>query len=1241
MRELPGSRHPAVSLPRAAAAGPHRGRQLTIHRHALTALAILAATVSLAAPPAAADTLDQRFQRHLDALEDARGPWAHWHLAEAQRLAHDTHEGVARLEPLASRLATAPHKGRRGLPWMAGEALGTLASLRHAGNPGEAVRLVRDAGVMSSGHVLGPLRGDGADATDLTVVSPFDPTLTRPGVHGEVGWRYVQDATLTGPLQLADILGVRADAHAWVRYRFDVDPPKGDTLNATVVLSSNGPLASWLDGAPLSRSEQERQFTDWQHATEVALERGAHELWVRTGHATRRPMLMVRIVGPDGRSVVGIAPAAASARGPLATWSKTRRPRPALPDLAVRDKALAGRMALLFDADGERDARALLTAAVEAAPRDAELQWLLSRSLTEDGDAQRAALRRALDLSGGSHVEALADLLQHHRQAGTHARADALSRQLEALDPQHPSGVADRLIQLERLTDAHTAVASLDDIGRWRGHSLVGAVLAAQYERTDRIGEAALAWFAVAQARAADDESVARAVLAARKAGAPELAASFGYDALRRRRWAITPAILLARALAAKNADEGVEALSEPLERHPDSADLHETRGRLLLLAGDQPGAIAAFDTALRLRPQDRELADYRRHLVSGASVAQQHALPLAPILAAASDEPSSRGARYLLDRQVIQVHDSGLSSRFVQRVIAIDSSRAAESFEELSFPFTPGEDRVEVLEAEVLRPDGTRMRPTSVTDHRPGGRSGGVYTLGAARVVSFPTLSAGDIVHMQVRTDEIGSRNLFGAFFGVIAVAQELFPKERYQLIVDAPAGRTLHAHQVGLGAPARDDTDRRQVWRWEATALPAVAVEPRMPGWGDVAAYVNVSTYRDWAAMARWYAELVRPQLELSEALRAEAQQLVEGATSVRERVAAIQEWLVRNTRYVGIEFGIHGFKPYRVTRIAQRGYGDCKDKASLFIAMLDAVGIRAQFVLVRTRDMGRLDDVPATLWAFNHAIAYVPDLDLFVDGTSEFAGLGEVPPLDQGAMALVLDVLDPADPGARLTTIPVSDAAANATLTEGELRVAADGDAVMDVTETIVGTEAPRLRQTLQEPSSREDVLSDVLGALHPGAELQHVGFEGLQQLGAPVAISWRARLPGLVRPSAGGERMDVPLSLDPDDVIRDLGSLATREQPLVIDHPWSEKTKLRVRLPQGMQPDALPGAIALTTPFGRYSLRVKATPGGVLVEEELAVERSLIAPADYPAFRQFLSEIVAARRRPLVVSSAGAR
>ena len=127
----------------------------------------------------------------------------------------------------------------------------------------------------------------------------------------------------------------------------------------------------------------------------------------------------------------------------------------------------------------------------------------------------------------------------------------------------------------------------------------------------------------------------------------------------------------------------------------------------------------------------------------------------------------------------------------------------------------------------------------------------------------------------------------------------------------------------------------------------------EANMPGWTEIARYLHVSTFADWDAVGRWYWNLVKDQLIVDAKIRAAVNEVLlslpEGADE-RAKVRALYKHVITSTRYVGLEFGIHGFKPYRVTQIVRRGFGDCKDKASLLYAMFREAGIDAHIVLTR---------------------------------------------------------------------------------------------------------------------------------------------------------------------------------------------------------------------------------------------------------------------------------------------------
>src|SRR5467141_3297787 len=162
-------------------------------------------------------------------------------------------------------------------------------------------------------------------------------------------------------------------------------------------------------------------------------------------------------------------------------------------------------------------------------------------------------------------------------------------------------------------------------------------------------------------------------------------------------------------------------------------------------------------------------------------------------------------------------------------------------------------------------------------------------------------------------------------------------------------------------------------------------------MPGYSEVLAYVHVSTYKTWDEVGRFYWGLVKDQLRVTDDIRAAAQEAVKGIPESDEaaRIRAVYEFVVSRTRYVGLEFGINSFKPYPVETILSRRFGDCKDKASLMHAMLEALGIDSRLVLLRTKRLGGIGTAPGSLAVLNHAILYVPKYQLYLDGTAEFHG------------------------------------------------------------------------------------------------------------------------------------------------------------------------------------------------------------------------------------------------------------
>ncbi len=106
-------------------------------------------------------------------------------------------------------------------------------------------------------------------------------------------------------------------------------------------------------------------------------------------------------------------------------------------------------------------------------------------------------------------------------------------------------------------------------------------------------------------------------------------------------------------------------------------------------------------------------------------------------------------------------------------------------------------------------------------------------------------------------------------------------------------------------------------------------------------------------------------------------------------------LHEQITDNTRYVAIEIDIGGWKPTTSKETFERGYGDCKDLSTLYVSMLNHVGIESKLALALTREFGSVDPLFPNL-GFNHVIYFsIIDGDtIWSDPTCSFCDVGDLP-------------------------------------------------------------------------------------------------------------------------------------------------------------------------------------------------------------------------------------------------------
>ncbi|AIK96087.1 DUF3857 domain-containing transglutaminase family protein [Candidatus Odyssella acanthamoebae] len=157
----------------------------------------------------------------------------------------------------------------------------------------------------------------------------------------------------------------------------------------------------------------------------------------------------------------------------------------------------------------------------------------------------------------------------------------------------------------------------------------------------------------------------------------------------------------------------------------------------------------------------------------------------------------------------------------------------------------------------------------------------------------------------------------------------------------------------------------------------------------------------------------------------------------TSVDDQIVACLDYVQRRIRYVSFNEPVHFRRPYSVEKTIENGFGDCKDKSFLLVAMLEVLGIEAFSVLVNSTYPDYPSHTLPTGSAFNHVIVFVfyQGKEYWVDPTCE----GE-----EGNLSV-------------RGTVPKGDALILSPLTQNLVRINADQISCIYITESFDFTHA----------------------------------------------------------------------------------------------------------------------------------------------------------------------------------------
>ena len=562
-----------------------------------------------------------------------------------------------------------------------------------------------------------------------------------------------------------------------------------------------------------------------------------------------------------------------------------------------------------------------------------------------------------------------------------------------------------------------------------------------------------------------------------------------------------------------------------------------------------------------------------------------------------------------------------------VQQVIYIANGRGALDYSSRTIQYYADSQRLTIIHARVYQSDGRILDAVDAGETPVSDPKTGMYYDTRSRTLRFVALQPGDVIELEYRISPKSAVNPYGDYFGSLVAFQGDMPQQLHRYVLVAPNSRFLNIVEQRLPAARVSMTNTQTTFRWEMRNIPALANEPRGPSLTEVAPYLNVSTFANWTELGRWYASMIRPQFQLDAGLRATVARIDSSSSSELDRIHAIHEFVLRNTHYQAMEFGIFRYKPYPVTQVYSRHFGDCKDKASLMIAMLRAAGIDADLALVRTRKLGDVNEHATSLSIFDHAVAYIPKYDLWLDGTAQYAGFHELPLDDQGAMALTVNL----NGDAGMRRIPVTQPMQNYTRRVVRAEVQADGKIVFSGSAYTRGEDAPGLRREYEVAEHQRDTMRANLAQVYPTVQVDSIHVEGAQDLQHDIDVNFS----GFLDRFEGQQTLALVPTWLPHRYVNSLAPLASRTEELQLPAPWTTEEELHFTVPPAAAVDQVPADWTTDTPFGSASIRYQMSGRELVVNTSVQFRKLRISAAEYPQFRAFCQDVEKAFHQEITV------
>lgn len=296
-------------------------------------------------------------------------------------------------------------------------------------------------------------------------------------------------------------------------------------------------------------------------------------------------------------------------------------------------------------------------------------------------------------------------------------------------------------------------------------------------------------------------------------------------------------------------------------------------------------------------------------------------------------------------------INADGTATQTLETVQRVTSEIALDKFNKYERVFNGDLQKVEVLEAQILKADGKKIPvPAESVQIKLTVQAEAAPAFSSLKLleIKFNDFKVGDASAVKVRIHT--TKPYFANHFDDIDVFPAIYEWKSIEVNVSAPKDFPLYTQANDLDGGKLNDENGRARWRWTKQNLPAVELETAMLDFYETSPKVAVTSFKNYEELgAAYWSEAVKKSTVTPE-IQTLADEITKDIKEPQAQAYAIYEWANKNVRYLSIVLERGGWIPHDASQILANRYGDCKDYSTLLNALLKAKNIESYPVIIR---------------------------------------------------------------------------------------------------------------------------------------------------------------------------------------------------------------------------------------------------------------------------------------------------